>query len=205
MMRHRRRHASLLAAAALLLADAAAPRANLRPPALQPQALPQATRRAALAAFALTPAAAGAAALTDQNAPVTRPEAGRAFGEAILPPVPFGRATYRYDLGRGAYAFEQLLRFQNVSATVRMNVQRLRNGKLWVVAPVAPTGECLSLLKDIGEVEHLVLPVTALEHKAFFGPFQRQFPSASVWAGRSGSHQKRRRCRSESTACCRAP
>ena len=37
-------------------------------------------------------------------------------------------------------------------------------------------------MKDIGEVEHLVLPVTALEHKAFFGPFQRQFPSASVWA-----------------------
>jgi len=177
----------------MLVADAAAPRANLRPPALhvaqapparamQPQALPQATRRAALAAFTLTPAAARAAQLTDQNPPVTRPEAGRAFGEAILPPVPFGRATYRYDLGRGAYAFEQLLRFQNVSATVRMNVQRLRNGKLWVVAPVAPTGECLSLLKDIGEVEHLVLPVTALEHKAFFGPFQRQFPAASVWA-----------------------
>ena len=150
----------------------------MRPSALAPQALP---RRAALATL-LTPAAAAAAQLTDQNAPVVRPEAGRAFGEAILPPVPFGRATYRYDLGRGAYAFEQLLRFQNVSATVRMNVQRLKNGKLWVVAPVAPTGECLSLLKDIGEVEHLVLPVTALEHKAFFGPFQRQFPSATVWA-----------------------
>ena len=174
-MRRRRSYATLLALG-VLLADAAAPRANLRP-ALQ-QALP---RRAALATL-LTPAAAAAAQLTDQNAPVVRPEAGRAFGEAILPPVPFGRATYRYDLGRGAYAFEQLLRFQNVSATVRMNVQRLRNGKLWVVAPVAPTGECLSLLKDIGEVEHLVLPVTALEHKAFFGPFQRQFPAASVWA-----------------------
>ena len=103
----------LLLAACMLFADAAAPRANLRPPAprvapappaptLQPQALPQATRRAALAAFTLTPAAAGAAQLTDQNAPVTRPDAGRAFGEAILPPVPFGRATYRYDLGRGA-------------------------------------------------------------------------------------------------------
>merc|ERR1719298_271495 len=114
----------------MLLADAAAPRANLRPPAPRvapappaPTLQPQATRRAALAAFTLTPAAARAAKLTDQNAPVTRPEAGRAFAEAILPPVPFGRATYRYDLGRGAYAFEQLLRFQNVSATVRMNAQ----------------------------------------------------------------------------------
>ncbi len=182
----RSRSQTLLAIGCALVAEAAAPRPNLRPPAPRAAPAPRApalqTRRAALAALTLTPAAAGAAALTDQNAPVTRPEAGRAFGEAILPPVPFGRATYRYDLGRGAYAFEQLLRFQNVSATVRMNVQKLRNGKLWVVAPVAPTGECLSLLKDIGEVEHLVLPVTALEHKAFFGPFQSQFPQASVWA-----------------------
>ena len=152
----RSRPQTLLAIGCALVAEAAAPRANLRPPAPAPALQTLQTRRAALAALTLTPAAAGAAALTDQNAPVTRPEAGRAFAEAILPPVPFGRATYRYDLGRGAYAFEQLLRFQNVSATVRMNVQRLRNGKLWVVAPVAPTGECLSLLKDIGEVEHLV-------------------------------------------------
>ncbi len=152
----RSRSQTLLAIGCALVAEAAAPRANLRPPAPRAAPAPRApalqTRRAALAALTLTPAAAGAAALTDQNAPVTRPEAGRAFAEAILPPVPFGRATYRYDLGRGAHAFEQLLRFQNVSATVRMNVQRLRNGKLWVVAPVAPTGECLSLLKDIGEV-----------------------------------------------------
>lgn len=194
----------LLAVACVLLADAAAPRANLRPaPAPHAHAtrpLPpalhatqahtrsraprcgDATRRGALAALALAPATARAAALTDQNAPVTRPAAGRFFGEAILPPVPFGRATYRYDLGRGAYAFEQLLRFSNVSATIRMNVQRLKNGKLWVVAPVAPTGECLSLLQELGEVEHLVLPVTALEHKAFFGPFARRFPDATVWA-----------------------
>jgi len=96
--------------------------------------------------------------------------------------VPFARATYRYDLGRGAYAFEQLLRFQNVSATIRMTVQRLSSGGLWVNAPVAPTGECLSLLADLNApVEHLVLPVTALEHKAFFGPFARKFPKATAW------------------------
>ena len=49
-------------------------------------------------------------------------------------------------------------------------------------APVAPTGECLSLLADLNApVEHLVLPVTALEHKAFFGPFARKFPKATAW------------------------
>ena len=93
----------------------------------------------------------------------TRPEAGRFFLESILPPVPFKRATYRYDLGRETWAFEQLLKFSNVSATVRMTVVRLADGGLWVCAPVAPTGECLSLLKDLGPVRHLVLPVTALE------------------------------------------
>ena len=144
------------------------------------------TRRGALRSLAgaagLAPAVAGAASLTPIAPPVTRPEAGRFFAEAILPPVPFARATYRYDLGRGAYAFEQLLRFSNVSATVRMTVQRLKSGGLWVNAPVAPTGECLSLLADLGApVEHLVLPVTALEHKAFFGPFARKFPRASTW------------------------
>ena len=55
------------------------------------------------AAAALLPSAARAAKLADVAPPTTRPEAGRVFAEAILPPVPFARATYRYDLGRGAY------------------------------------------------------------------------------------------------------
>ena len=173
------------------------------------------TRRAALAAFTLTPAAARAAQLTDQNAPVTRPEAGRAFAEAILP-VPFGRATYRYDLGGGALMLlKQLLRFQNVSATVRMNVQRLRNGKLWVVAPVAPTGECLSLLKDIarsstwyyrsrpwstrpssGRSSANFRPRVCGRHRGQYGPFgtlgfsPENVPDPTI---------------SKSTACCPAP
>ena len=179
----RRRHASTTKLCDTSRTRRALGRRRGTPRKLEASAAAAALPRRAALALTLTPAAAHAAQLTDQNAPVTRPEAGRALGEAILPPVLFGRATYRLRFRAGAYAFEQLLRFQNVSATVRMNVQRLRNGKLWVVAPVAPTGECFSLLlKDIGEVEHLVLPVTALEHKAFFGPFQRQFPSASCVA-----------------------
>ena len=114
----------------------------------------------------------------------TRQAAGRDFLEVILPPVS-GRATVRTAIGRdggdGMWSFEQLLVFTNVSATIRMTVVRLDDGTLWVHAPVAPTGECLSLLRELGTVNHIVLPVSALEHKAFFGPFVRQFPNAMTW------------------------
>jgi hypothetical protein len=161
-----------------------APAARTPAPAVR-GAAPWRSRRGALGglagALALRPARARAAARLAASGPaVERPDAGRFFVESILPPVP-RRATYRYDLGRGAYALEQVLQFQNVSATVRATVVRLESGGLWVSAPVAPTGECLSLLAELGPVEHVVLPVTALEHKALFGPFARRFPAASVW------------------------
>mmetsp|Transcript_1502 Transcript_1502/g.4515 ORF Transcript_1502/g.4515 Transcript_1502/m.4515 type:complete len:384 (-) Transcript_1502:135-1286(-) len=136
---------------------------------------------AAAAAVAAAAGPCGAASLDEvSSSGRTRPDKSRVCLECILPPI-LRRGTIRYDLGRGAFGFEQLLSFQNVSATVRMNAQRLEDGSLLVVAPVAPTEECLALLDEVGRVSHLVLPVTALEHKAFFGPFVRQFPRARVW------------------------
>lgn len=135
---------------------------------------------------AMPPVAALAASLEPTSPGVSEPASGRYFPEVILPPVR-GRATVRTAMGRGPdgdgmWSFEQLLVFTNVSATIRMTVVRLADGKLWVHAPVAPTGECLALLSEIGgEVAHIVLPVTALEHKAFFGPFARAFPDAQTW------------------------
>jgi len=157
---------------------------------------PSISRRSAIAGLAGTAAAlssrllpANAAVLepkADYSLGVSRPQAGRDFYEVVLPPVR-DRATVRTALGRGEsgdgmWGFEQLLQFSNVSATVRMTVVRLDDGTLWVNAPVAPTGECLALLQELGgEVSHIVLPVTALEHKAFFGPFVRAFPKAKTW------------------------
>ena len=150
----------------------------LRPPPL--------SRRAALA-VAIAPSAARAATLEPSafSKGETRPNAGRIFWESILPPVP-ERTTVRTAIGPGAdadgmWGFEQLLTFANVSASVRMTVVRMEDGGLWVNAPVAPTAECLAMLKELGTVRHIVLPVTALEHKAFFGPFVRQFPAATRW------------------------
>ncbi len=48
-------------------------------------------------------------------------------------------------------------------------------------APVAPTDECVRLIKELGApVEYIVLPTFAYEHKAFVGPFSRRFPKAKV-------------------------
>lgn len=66
-----------------------------------------------------------------------------------------------------------------------MNSPALRAG-LWVHAPVAPTPECVRLVKELdAPVEHIVLPTYAYEHKAFVGPFSRAFPKAKVCAAKT--------------------
>lgn len=77
---------------------------------------------------------------------------------------------------------EQALGFSSVSTNTRMTVIKLKSGGLWVHAPIAPTKECIQLLKELdAPVEHIVLPTFAYEHKVFFGPFTRKFPRAQIW------------------------
>jgi hypothetical protein len=72
--------------------------------------------------------------------------------------------------------------FFDVFTPVRMTVIKLKSGGLWVHAPVAPTQECMNLLKDLGApVEYIVLPTFAYEHKIFVAPFSRRFPNAKVY------------------------
>ena len=171
----------MVPAAALIAAIVAA--------AMRPEA--QFSRRAVLSgtvagACAVGPAHAASLERSAYAAGEMRPDLDRTFFETILPPVP-QRTTVRTAIGPesaggdGMWGFEQLLCFANVSASIRMTVVRLADGGLWVNAPVAPTGECLSMLNELGTVKHIVLPVTALEHKAFFGPFVRRFPDATRW------------------------
>ena len=110
------------------------------------------------------------------------PEAGRSYFPALTPPFS-NRATYKYDLGRDFWALEQLLTFANVTATIRCNVVRLQStGGLWVHSPQWPTGEFCSLLDGIGgEIEHVVLPCNAFEHKAPMKAFLEKYPKARVW------------------------
>ena len=138
----------------------------------------------ATAGLSSLPRAAGAAASLssayDPAGAATRPLAGRNYFPPLTPPLA-NRATYRYELGRNAWALEQLLVFSNVSATVRTIVIKLEDGSLWVDGPQWPTGEFCALLDELGPVGHVVLPCVALEHKAPMQAFTKKYPSASVW------------------------
>lgn len=106
---------------------------------------------------------------------------GRSYFPTLTPPF-VSRATYRYSLGRNMWSLEQLLTFQNVTATVRTTVVKLGGGGgLWVNSPQWPTGEFLHLLDELGTVKHVVLPCNALEHKAPMKAFVQHYPQATVW------------------------
>ncbi|RLN27571.1 uncharacterized protein C2845_PM05G32440 [Panicum miliaceum] len=104
-------------------------------------------------------------------------------------PFPLGpflnRRTIRTEAVKGSiwlFEQEQALGFSSVSTNIRMTVIRLKSGGLWVHAPIAPTKECIQLLKELdAPVEHIVLPTFAYEHKIFVGPFSRKFPKAQIW------------------------
>ncbi|GMY13624.1 hypothetical protein FCV25MIE_08863 [Fagus crenata] len=104
-------------------------------------------------------------------------------------PFPLGpflnRRTIRTEAVKGCiwlFKQEQALGFSSVSTNIRMTVIKLKSGGLWVHAPIAPTEECIQLVKELGApVEYIVLPTFAYEHKIFVGPFSRKFPRAQIW------------------------
>nr|GLL39176.1 uncharacterized protein LOC109188975 [Ipomoea trifida] len=104
-------------------------------------------------------------------------------------PFPLGpflnRRTIRTEVVKDCiwlFEQEQALGFSSVSTNIRMAVIKLKSGGLWIHAPIAPTKECIQLVKELGyPVEYIVLPTFAYEHKIFVGPFSRKFPRAQVW------------------------
>ena len=104
-----------------------------------------------------------------------------------FPLVPLlSRRTTRTELVPGqvwAFEQEQGIGFGlGVSTNVRMTVIKLRDGSLWVHDPIAPTEECVELLKEIGgEVKHACLSTTQYEHKIFAPAFTRKFPKCELW------------------------
>ena len=79
----------------------------------------------------------------------------------------------------------RLIGIYYVHVPIRMTVVRSKAlGGLVVYAPVAPTPECLGLLRELtdqhGPVRTIVLPSVAVEHKVLAGPFARKFPDGSA-------------------------
>jgi len=99
------------------------------------------------------------------------------------------RATVQEEVIPGKiWTHDQVQGVVNVNVPVRQTVVKLSpesGGGLWVYNPVAPTPQLLQMMKELesehGPVRHVVLGSVALEHKATFGAFARQFPKATVW------------------------
>ncbi|KAF6261288.1 hypothetical protein COO60DRAFT_1681284 [Scenedesmus sp. NREL 46B-D3] len=102
-----------------------------------------------------------------------------AVAVAAAPAVVIARVVVKGQV----WTFEQTQAFFfDVFTPVRMTVIKLKSGGLWVHAPLAPTQECINLLKELGApVEYIVLPTFAYEHKVFVAPFSRRFPKAKVY------------------------
>ena len=106
----------------------------------------------------------------------------------VVPLYPYGhRPTLRREIVKATvWTFEQTQGIFYVVVPVRMTVVRLEPAGLLVYSPVAPTGECIRLMRELeqahGPVKHIILStVTGIEHKAFVGPFARKFPQAQVY------------------------
>ncbi|MBD2070076.1 DUF4336 domain-containing protein [Leptolyngbya sp. FACHB-671] len=107
------------------------------------------------------------------------------------PAVPLYPYSKRRTLRREVVAdtiwtFDQLQGILYTIVPIRMTVVKLEAGGLLVYAPVAPTNECIELVKELvavhGEVQYIILPTSSgLEHKVFVGPFARRFPQAQVF------------------------
>jgi hypothetical protein len=80
------------------------------------------------------------------------------------------------------WALEQNLELGPLQAPIRCVVIRLKNGSLWVHAPLAPTQEFFELVESCGEkVAHIVVPTYALEHKVFVKDALQRWPDAELW------------------------
>jgi Domain of unknown function (DUF4336) len=110
----------------------------------------------------------------------------------IFPLYPYGRRqTLRTEVIKDTlWTFEQIQGVLYVVTPIRMTVVRLETGGLLVYAPVAPTLECLRLVRELealhGAVKYIILPtVSGLEHKVFVGPFAQRFDQAQVFVAPS--------------------
>ena len=83
------------------------------------------------------------------------------------------------------WTLDQLQGVINVNVPVRSTIIKLESGGLWINNPVAPTRECVSIVRELekshGKVKHIILSTLGVEHKGTVGVFSTYFPSAEIW------------------------
>lgn len=132
---------------------------------------------------------------TNNSVPKQQSKVSRDWFWPYWPAVPLypynQRRTLCQEVVKGKiWTFDQLQGILHVIIPVRMTVIKLAKGGLLVYAPVAPTRECIRLVKDLisahGEIKYIILPTaSAIEHKVFTGPFAKRFPQAQVFVSPS--------------------
>ena len=110
----------------------------------------------------------------------------------VLPLYPYRqRPTIREEIIKDTiWTFEQPHGWLYAVVPIRMTVIRLNKGGLLVYCPIAPTAECVKLMRELedkhGKVKYIIHSTSSgLEHKVFVGPFSRYFPPAEVWSAPS--------------------
>ena len=106
----------------------------------------------------------------------------------IVPLYPYGqRRTLMQEVVKDTiWTFDQLQGIFYVVVPIRMTVIKLQPEGLLVYSPVAPTPECVNLLRSLeaqhGPVRYILMSTTTgIEHKVFVGPFARRFPRAQIY------------------------
>lgn len=106
----------------------------------------------------------------------------------LVPLHPYGqRRTLRQEvIPDTIWTFDQLQGVLYTVVPIRMTVVKLTSGGLLVYAPIAPTRECIRLVKELeaahGAVRYILLPTASgLEHKVFVPAFARCFPEAQLF------------------------
>jgi hypothetical protein len=106
----------------------------------------------------------------------------------VVPLYPYGqrRTLMREIVSDTIWTFEQVQGIFYVAVPVRMTVIKLHRGGLLVYSPVAPTPECVGLMRSLerqhGPVRYIIQSTTTgIEHKVFVGPFARRFPQAQIY------------------------
>lgn len=134
--------------------------------------------------------------MTSQDA-FSRPETARQAGDRSARAWPFWPVVPLYPYGQRPTLMQEVIpetvwtldQYQGifyVVVPIRMTVVRLQAGGLLVYSPVAPTSECIAMVRSLearhGPVRFIIQSTTTgIEHKVFVGPFARRFPQAQVY------------------------
>lgn len=103
-----------------------------------------------------------------------------------LHPYRHRRTLRREVVPNLVWTFDQLQGILYTIVPIRMTIVKLAAGGLLVYAPIAPTRECIRLVKELeaahGAVRYILLPTASgLEHKVFVPAFARCFPDAQIF------------------------